>query len=366
MDRIAKPVIQDAGWRPGRRLDLHSRRDGSTIGGGARSVRVVLQLQIGRVPLSPLVSQIPAAPRVNPDIPHAPRGTIDRLARVWLDMEPRRENRTQVCILANRPRQSLQGTAPGGYVAPMALSLDPNKVVDEFQEERRRSFDQYLKLWKLMPERGHNAERQQMAVDAAFRLGIQWQTFQHNWLVASISKSPGRFVARIQGEIDKGTEKIGYLLLAADPERSLSFPARPKRDQIVAALDPAGFNIAFTDHQKWIKAAHANLDAKYADTVRRVVEDTQQTCILDLLIAIRNYGAHQSNGALRRFNSCIRTRTARSETGLVGDDNIALFGRKERGVQQLGPYLHRTIGADRRVGHLDASVMNIADRLRIG
>ncbi|SRR6266702_5582910 len=247
----------------------------------------------------------------------------------------------------------------------MARTLEPNKEVDDFIKQSNDSFNQYSKLWALMPSEGHNTEKQQLAVDAAFRLGIQWETFRHRWFVASISKKPDIFVKKVQSEVDKGAEKIRHLLYAMQPRANLTFPLRPTREQIEASLDPDGYNITFTDHQKWASMASSHLDSEYVDLVRNIASDAEQTCIIDLLTSIRNYVAHQSQGSLARFNECIRPRQRTTKVGLVGSTNLDVFARDERGVGKLGPYLHRWVQGDRRVGHLNARVQSIAQNLMV-
>ncbi|WP_213575409.1 hypothetical protein [Rhodococcus sp. USK13] len=247
----------------------------------------------------------------------------------------------------------------------MARTLNPDNVVDEFVDDANGSLARFTRLYTLIEggANAHRPEKQALAADAAFRLGILWETFVHRWHVAAISKSPDVFVARVAGDLGKELAKgeLGAKLEALTPGCT-AVPDRPTKDQIEGLLDPLRRNVTFKDNETWIKHAKADLDGVYANKVSSIVSTREDACIIALIKGLRNYLAHKSPAGLTHFNALIRAEN--NGLGLVGQVNKPLV-RAERDARDVAVYLHRTVGGKRRVEHLYSRVTDVAQAMKV-
>ncbi|HLV57154.1 MAG TPA: hypothetical protein VKY71_16465 [Actinotalea caeni] len=248
---------------------------------------------------------------------------------------------------------------------------DPNKPLDGFLAGVREMEARYADTYAAVSDHVKNPRQLQLrkglAADFAFRLGSEWELFQHKWHVVAIAAAPDSFVKAQQAILDTGVRK-GNLdhfvqLLHGAP---LSIPAKPKQGEIEALLDPRGFNVTFDSCETWATEASRDLDTRYADKVRGIVATAPDACVLDLLKAIRNTLAHGSGGRLARLNQMVKERTSGSKIGLTGSVNAGLK-RDTNQVRDVAVYLHgRATGTARqRVQVLSQRLREIAEQLRV-
>ncbi|MGN7799291.1 hypothetical protein [Leifsonia sp. 22587] len=244
--------------------------------------------------------------------------------------------------------------------------MDPNRTLDGFQARLVKLEDLYQRTYSAVQRAGNELElRKGLAADFGFRLGGEWELFQHRWYIAAISKRPSKFVGVIQKEIDELVDK-GNLRsrLTAIRKDSLIVPTHPTAPQIAQFVDPKGYNVTFDDTDSWLRMAQKHLHSDYTAKVAILVSDAESTSTLDLLRAIRNRLAHGSDGSGTRLNAFASAREAGESEGLVGPKNDPLV-RKTNRIDDVATYLHAAgRPSQQRVLYLSQRVRDIAEMLR--
>jgi hypothetical protein len=227
--------------------------------------------------------------------------------------------------------------------------------------------DTYEAVSKQVPRPRQLQLRKGLAADLAFRIGSEWELFQHKWHVEAIAAAPDKFITAQQTSLDAGIKKANVdhfvQLLHGGP---LSFPARPKQREVEALIDRRGFNVTFDSCETWMAEAAKDLDSTYSSKVQGIVSTSQDSCVLDLLKAARNALAHGSGGSLKRLNEMVRERQPGEKIGLTGSINDDLK-RDANQIRYVAVYIHgRAPGASQqRVQKLAQRVREIAEQLRV-
>lgn len=245
------------------------------------------------------------------------------------------------------------------------MALDPNREIDEFRARALRSQQRYQRLSQaieLAPDR--SALRKGLAVDAVFRLGVEWELLQHRWYVAAIARDPSKLISSNLDRIRaiKVQDQLRDVFNVSVDHRS---PTRLKQAEIERLVDPQDRNIGFTDMQAWRTAATRDLAPTYIERVCRLADDLPSSSLLDLLKGMRDYIAHNSRDASRRLNKLVSPRGSSDRIGLAGVVNSPL-ARASYGVRDLGTYLNRDLGypATNRVDFIHDRVLYLAETLR--
>lgn len=250
--------------------------------------------------------------------------------------------------------------------------LNPDRVIDDFQNRLTDAEDRYQEVYSAVGGSStakHLPLRKGLTTDLAFRIGTEWELFQHRWHIAAISKQPARFAQLQQEVLDTALKKnsdVRHILNSISPNAT-TVPARLKVEQIDALIDPDGFNVTFSDPKAWADKAAKHLSAEYAQKVLGVVSDPEAHCVLILAKAVRNVIAHGSSLSRGEFNRAVRTARDLRSPGLKGARNEPLSRAGERDIADPAVYLHAWINDHgmRRVGYLAARLRTIADQLRI-
>lgn len=250
-------------------------------------------------------------------------------------------------------------------------SADPNRPLDAFiagvVEMEARYADTYQAVSDHVKNPRQLQLRKGLAADFAFRLGSEWELFQHKWHVVAVTASPDKFVTAQQASLDGGIKKanIDHFVKLLHGG-ALTIPSRPKQAEVEALLDPRGFNVTFDSCETWMTEAARDLDTVYADKVKGIVATSPDSCVLDLLKAVRNALAHGSGGSLSRLNEMVKERPPGEKVGLTGSVNDGLK-RDTNQIRDVAVYLHgRAPGsAKQRVQKLAQRVREIAEQLRV-
>jgi hypothetical protein len=245
----------------------------------------------------------------------------------------------------------------------VARTLDPNRELDDFKDRLESILTRHETIYTLVPS-SEKKLRKTLAVDAAFRIGTEWELFQHRWHIAAISKAPEKFVATVQSDLDRDIAKVKDRLEAIQAG-STTVPKKLNATQISKLVDPAGYNLTFADTQAWMEKAGAHLTDRFKSLVVAIGTSAEDTCVLDLVRAVRNYVAHGSDSSRERLNQYIKTRPPKGDIGITGSKNKAL-ARDIRGISEIDAYLHSKVGspAHQRVVVIGKRVLTIAEKLR--
>src|SRR5690606_25157096 len=96
------------------------------------------------------------------------------------------------------------------------------------------------------------ARRRGLVSDLGFRIGTEWELFQHRWHIACISKEPSVFVATLQMKLDAAVGDLpGQGLVPGLTGFRPTYPKRLTADQIEDLLDGSGWNITFRTLEEW-------------------------------------------------------------------------------------------------------------------
>jgi len=204
--------------------------------------------------------------------------------------------------------------------------------------------------------------------DFAFRLGGEWELFQHQWHIAVISKEPATFVAALQSKLDSAVAALpGHGVVPALNSFRPKYPARLPADSIESLLDGSGFNITFRSVPEWKTAAARDFTRTYSSRVTRIANTPEDACVLELVKAVRNFLAHESAQSRATLNACIATRPSSAQSpGLIGASNAGLVRGNGKRVLDVGVYLQGRAaqGMPRRVTVLTNRLETIASTLR--
>ncbi|MFB2557075.1 hypothetical protein [Herbiconiux liangxiaofengii] len=250
----------------------------------------------------------------------------------------------------------------------MPKTLEPNTVLDGFLRNTRASMERYIALYEALEwDKKTLALRRGLTSDVAFRLGSEWEIFQHQWFVAAIHKKQGKFRSNLEKRLHDGLSKAGTgSILEIMRPGSTEMLERLSASQIEQLVDPEGYNVSFKDNVTWIKKADLDLDPSYCTLIRSIASTPSDACIIDLVKGLRNAIAHGSGGSLVKLNSLVRVRQEGEDLGISGDVNKLLV-RDTKAVKDISAYLHRYLETKgvRRVVLLHQRIEEIAERLRI-
>ncbi|MGN8244764.1 hypothetical protein ACTHAM_001869 [Cellulomonas soli] len=252
----------------------------------------------------------------------------------------------------------------------MVRTLEPSNVVDDFVAHIRDAKARSDLEYHAIP--GNAADRltrqRGLVSDFAFRLGGEWELFQHRWHIAVISKAPATFVASLQAKLDTAVAELpGHGIVPGLNSFHPEYPTRLPSDTIESLLDSSGYNITFRSIADWKSATARDFTRPYSSRVARIANTPEDACVLELVKAVRNFIAHGSTQSRATLNACIATRpTLTQGPGLVGASNAGLARGNIKRVRDVGVYLRGSAdqGMPRRVTVLTNRLEAIAATLR--
>lgn len=218
---------------------------------------------------------------------------------------------------------------------------NPERIVDSFIARLQGALEEYHLLRIGINGVGDGMRRLEkiIATDFAFRLCIEWEWFRHSWHLAAINKNSTNFVKKRNAEIRDSLIKSPALQIALGVQnpQSIRLPSRLNMAQLEAISDPSGKNLTFANVSDWKTAAERDLDGKYAKSVKGIAASEGDATFLELVSAIRNHLAHNSDSSLNHLNQVARF-DLRSSKGLKGTVNKTLARDRNR-VIDVGAYL---------------------------
>jgi len=249
-------------------------------------------------------------------------------------------------------------------------TLDPSNVVDDFvariKDAKSRSDVEYGAIPRNATDK--LARQRGLVSDFAFRLGGEWELFQHRWHIAVISRAPTQFITSLQSSLDDAVAALpGHGIVPALNSFHPKYPKRLPADTIESLLDGSGYNITFRTVGEWKTATTRDFTKEYSSRVARIANAPDDACVLELVKAVRNFIAHRSTQSRATLNACIAARTVPSQgPGLVGSPNVGLARGGAKRVLDVGVYLQGRAakGMPRRVTVLTDRLQAIASTLR--
>jgi hypothetical protein len=251
------------------------------------------------------------------------------------------------------------------------MALNPTTDLDRFQANLDDSMDRYRRVFEALDSSPDKTDlRKGIAVDAVFRLGAEWENFQHRWQIAAISQDPAKLIAKTKDAAQRKVDEVDEVarnLFGVTLSRTLSSNALT-REQIETLLDPRQRNVTFSNVGHWLKESKKYLSPDYLRRVQRLDTDVEDSCVVDLLKAIRNAIAHGSQTATTQMNEAVRARI--DNVGIDGAANTPLIRPSYR-IRDIGTYLHgwpetvkRNAAETTRVALIHKRMRDISEELR--
>jgi hypothetical protein len=220
------------------------------------------------------------------------------------------------------------------------VRLDPDRELKKFVEQLDDSMERYRKLYDALEGSPEVTNlRKGISVDAVFRLGSAWEIFQHNWHIAAIAQDSSKIIERSETTANNKIEAIDDALVDLYGIKLTKKPQSKHltKQQIELLLDPSSRNVTFFDMADWVKAARRDMTSSHIAKLQRINSNEEDSCVLDLLKAIRNVIAHGSENANALLTLAVRPRS--SKVGIVGPKNDSLI-RAKYAINDIGTYLH--------------------------
>lgn len=248
----------------------------------------------------------------------------------------------------------------------MVNTLNPNKVLDEFITRVRAAEQRHANIQSALAATSSLRRDQKGAtIDFIFRVGGEFELFQHNWTIATISKKPSRFVSRLNRELADEVKKLpGRTYVTALGSLSLSYPRRPTAVQIEALLDKSGQNVTFKNVKAWRSSAARDLAPPYIGKLARIAQNDEDVWPLDLLKSVRNTIAHGSARSKEDLNDRLSPYSTANKKGCTGLLNEPLKRTGTTKVRDVSTYLYAAVPGGRRVDVLVDRVIDVVDKLR--
>lgn len=187
---------------------------------------------------------------------------------------------------------------------------DPNKVIDDFQQQVRQSANDVAQLFEFVQAKNEGLQLQKHFAEAsAFKIAGLWELFQGDWFVAAIANDPTQYKETIKECVNEKVEQFQKIMEKAFPSYSVNIQAPSlsginSRDRglIRGHFDSDGKNITLQTRKEWSKFADKYLSKPYKTKALQFTNDIGSWSYLSYLIALRNAIAHRSSKGKTDFN----------------------------------------------------------------
>lgn len=221
----------------------------------------------------------------------------------------------------------------------------PSLVVREFHlaiDRRLQAHDDLVDALKGRPR--EQSLHSILAEQCAMSIGVQWEAFATEIMVAHVVLSPRRCIEDLRDRVFHSVEqKFGY---AVARRQTLNFPAALSESQALALLDPKAYNIPSTT-EEFKKKANQVLDARHAIKFSLAQPDAE---FIEYLVALRNFIAHGSPSSRERLKASV--------AALAGSN-----GPLNSSTSNLGSYLKAKSGTRQRIALICDRVKQVASQL---
>jgi hypothetical protein len=227
----------------------------------------------------------------------------------------------------------------------------PNDLIDAFKQDLLNSISDWTQICGQLGFSGALAKR--VSVDTFVRAAVAFEGFRSDWHIAAIARDSSALAAHLTTRARNavGQNPVLATLISVD------LPKHPTLTQVADLLDPQHKNISLSSAQAWRKRASEHLVDPYRTKVDTI--PAADTKLMDAVIALRDFIAHESDNASSVANGRLRNMSAATDRKL------------RRGTRQLHPsgigaYLHALQpGGRRRVELFHDRLDQVAERLRI-
>ncbi|ACZ22780.1 hypothetical protein Sked_28780 [Sanguibacter keddieii DSM 10542] len=252
----------------------------------------------------------------------------------------------------------------------MVNTLNPNDPIADFTADVQAVKQRHENIQiALKAANASGADKKGATADYIFRVGGEFELFQHRWHIAAISKKPSKFVASLNQTLATKVQALpGHGIISALGSLSLAYPAWLTAEQIETLLDESERNVTFKDVAEWKKAASKQLDSPFDSKVAQIAQSLEDTWALNLLKSTRNVIAHSSKSSLKDLNTRLAPHSPTNPDGITGSANAKLSRGVTNGVPKkvgdVSVYLHAVQGGERRADVLADRVVAIVNKLQ--
>lgn len=254
----------------------------------------------------------------------------------------------------------------------MARTKNPNDSIAAFTADVQAAKSRHATIQSALDAAGASgADKKGATADYIFRIGGEFELFQHNWHIAAISRKPSTFVALLnQAAATKIQTLQGYSLFPKLASSAPTYPTWPTAEQIEKLLDESERNVTFKNVAEWKKQAGRQLDPAFSSKVAQIAQSLQDAWALDFLKSARNLIAHNSTASKDDLNErLVPYNASANPKGITGTANIKLNRGTTNGVPtkvgDVSVYLHAVQGGERRADVLADRVVAIVNKLQV-
>lgn len=176
--------------------------------------------------------------------------------------------------------------------------IDPTDVKNSFNDLVTEVEDFYQKAEIALRS---DRDKSLLAENTFLSSAVFWEGFLSDLFVAYINRDSTEYVSHLNRSFETNLE--GKQKRIYDHFGSLNFPAHLDKAKVTSLLDEQGYNVTFTSSAEIKQRAEVWLSQNHRRGIRRLTNQDQ--AVIDAWIAIRNYIAHRSKGALDQMNDAL-------------------------------------------------------------
>lgn len=221
----------------------------------------------------------------------------------------------------------------------------PQEVGKRFVKRIESLLSDYQRLLNNVDGQRRQASLETLlAEQTLMSLGIYWEAFLHELIIAYILQSPDTYIAEYKRKLtqnltDKFPGAVGWTTISPPPHLT--------RTELEMLLDPQRRNFTISDYSKLPETVNKLISAGYAPRFSLGADDTQ---FLSYLVAVRNFLAHRSDGSRDRLRT-VTTNLKGSNSNLAGT------------ILRFDTYIKQPILGSSRVGEIVGRLKAIATAL---
>jgi hypothetical protein len=227
--------------------------------------------------------------------------------------------------------------------------IDPDGVLDDFKAQIQEQKEFYE--W-VQTKRTGNAFRRLAAENYALTLGVMFEGFINDLLVACVNIDASKFADHLKNSMAEKIRDNPKLRVAFDDYCDFSIPAHISKQNLLRLLDPEGRNTSFPNYSSMLDKAKSLLKDIHFDKFNML--EAKRRAVIDLTISLRNNLAHRSRSSFDLLNTTLAL-PALHPTGLKRGNNR---------VNDVGKYLQtRVANGNTRISVLSAELVFAAEGL---
>lgn len=227
---------------------------------------------------------------------------------------------------------------------------EPDRVIAKFQKRVQQILKDYDELSLALYGKRREASLQTLiAEQCVMSQAVFWEGFVHELILSHLCNKQETYLSDLRNRVN---QSISTRYPNGAKWIKVTVPTQLSRGQLLALVDPKGWNITAGTAQELAELANKMLPGAQAKKFSLNADDRS---FIDLLVALRNYLGHRSRGSMKTLRACVSALDQ-------GGQNAHLYGP----IAQVGSYLKKepVRGAHRRVTVIGNRLIQISNGFR--